>query len=1216
MKNIFILFAFSVLLSFSSSAQIATYTGSGGSSTAVVGVPNETVSVLQTAGFGANTPCGSGGISGITVNTIWSTYSTAGPRVFFKITPNAGYMLNVTGFTAGIRRSGAGPVNTRFAYSLDNGATWIDDGVNHLASSGGCGTTLVSSWGGGTLPTSISSTVNGIIIALFPFAPGLSTGTYQVNTIVINGSVVPSCTLPTAYSVTGGGAYCAGGSGVTIGLSGSQSGVTYQLYNGAAAVGTAVAGTGGTLSFGLLTAAGTYTVLATGSTAGCTTPMTGSAVVTVNPLPSAITGSLFVCQGSVNSLGSASAGGAWASGSTAVATIGAFSGTLAGITPGTSTITYTLSTGCNRTAVATVTPAPSAITGTPVVCQGLTTTLSNSVAGGAWSSGNLAVATVGAASGIVTGITGGTAVISYTSASCAPVAIVATVNPQEPVTGTPVVCVGETVTLANANAGGTWTSSAGAFASVGAFTGIVAGISAGTSVISYMLPTGCTSTVVATINAAAATITGITNVCVGLTTALASTSAGGTWSSSNTLVATISASGVVSGAASGSTIISYTLPTGCAATVVVTVSPLPAAITGSTFVCQGSAVTLSNASPGGVWSSSNPSVAAVSLSGVVSGIAIGTANITYTLPTGCLTQIPVSVNPLPAAITGVSMVCIGLSAMLSDATAGGTWMSGNTMVATVGAGTGIVTGVAAGTSVISYVFGTGCYVVHTMTVNTPGAAIVGPAQICAGSNITLSNVVLGGIWSSSTPAVASVSTSGVVSGLSAGTTTVSYTTASCNPSVHSFTVHPLPAPITGIFNVCVGSVTTMATATTGGTWSSSSPLASISSSGVVTGLIPGTSAVITYTLPTGCITTVPIVVDSLPAPIAGPDSVCKGRSVTLSDATAGGVWTSSNGTIATAIAATGVVMGVASGSVTISYTLVTGCHVEMNFRVKEPLPASVSIEMTPDTGILCSGTPVSFIAHAVNGGAHPAFMWQKFTVDTAVGDTFTYVPVHGDFISVFMTVDGICAAPDPATDYVYMNVYPSGTTPSITISTSTSPLELAYLGQVFTFYSDVTYGGSSPAYQWFRNDVAIPGATNSSFSTPMYRSEIIFCRVTGNPPCAVNTTGTSNSIIIHSSLDAGSMSAGEAKFLLFPNPNTGRFTLKGKAAAPVTEMLTIEVTNMLGQSVFVGQAMLQNGEVSYSLDLSIELAAGTYLLKLSSASVNEVFHFIVSTVED
>ena len=37
------------------------------------------------------------------------------------------------------------------------------------------------------------------------------------------------CTTPTLYSVTGGGPYCSGGSGVAVGLSNSEIGVTYQI---------------------------------------------------------------------------------------------------------------------------------------------------------------------------------------------------------------------------------------------------------------------------------------------------------------------------------------------------------------------------------------------------------------------------------------------------------------------------------------------------------------------------------------------------------------------------------------------------------------------------------------------------------------------------------------------------------------------------------------------------------------------------------------------------------------------------------------------------------------------------------------------------------------------------------------------------------------------------------------------------------------------------
>ncbi len=58
-------------------------------------------------------------------------------------------------------------------------------------------------------------------------------------------------------------------------------------------------------------------------------------------------------------------------------------------------------------------------------------------------------------------------------------------------------------------------------------------------------------------------ITGPSSLCVGSTITLADTTSGGTWSSSNTAVATIGSSGVVTAIAGGSTIISYTVTSSC-----------------------------------------------------------------------------------------------------------------------------------------------------------------------------------------------------------------------------------------------------------------------------------------------------------------------------------------------------------------------------------------------------------------------------------------------------------------------------------------------------------------------------------------------------------------------------------------------------------------------------------------------------------------------------
>jgi hypothetical protein len=77
--------------------------------------------------------------------------------------------------------------------------------------------------------------------------------------------------------------YCASGTGVNTPLDGSQIGVSYAIYYGASATGY-LTGTGTPLSFGPLTVAGVYTVLATDATSGCKRNMNGNSTVVIDPL--------------------------------------------------------------------------------------------------------------------------------------------------------------------------------------------------------------------------------------------------------------------------------------------------------------------------------------------------------------------------------------------------------------------------------------------------------------------------------------------------------------------------------------------------------------------------------------------------------------------------------------------------------------------------------------------------------------------------------------------------------------------------------------------------------------------------------------------------------------------------------------------------------------------------------------------------------------------
>ncbi len=577
--------------------------------------------------------------------------------------------------------------------------------------------------------------------------------------------------------------------------------------------------------------------------------------------------------------------------------------------------------------------------------------------------------------------------------------------------GPSTVCVGSTITATNTTSGGTWTSSTPANATVNASTGVITGVADGTTTISYAVQVGTTTLTVTkliTVNArpTVAAITGTLTLCesgsAASTTQLANATAGGSWSSGNTAVATVSSTGLVTGVAAGTAVITYTTAangSGCTntttATVTVNTKPTVAAITGTLAVCEGGSTTqLANATLGGTWSSSNTAFATVSSTGLVTSVAAGTVTITYTTAangSGCTNSatatVTVNAKPAIAAITGTLTVCEGGSTtQLANATTGGAWISSNTAVAIVSSA-GLVTGLTAGTVTITYTTaanGSGCSssTTATVTVNARPAvtAITGTLLVCEGGSTTqLANATTGGSWSSSNTAIATVSSTGVVTGVTAGTATITYTTAAngsgcTNSTTATVTVNSRPAvtAITGALTVCEGGSTTqLANSTTGGSWSSSNTaVATVNNAGLVTGVTPG-SVTITYTTAangSGCTnsTTVGVTVNALPtvAAISGASTTSVGSSTVFSSTTPGGVWSSASPAIAT-VNNSGIVTGVSVGTGVITYTVTTsGCTTSVNKTIAVTgSPASNTLPIIADiTKTGTKDTPVPFTA--------------------------------------------------------------------------------------------------------------------------------------------------------------------------------------------------------------------------------------------------------------
>ena len=204
--------------------------------------------------------------------------------------------------------------------------------------------------------------------------------------------------------------------------------------------------------------------------------------------------------------------------------------------------------------------------------------------------------------------------------------------------------------------------------------------------------------------------------------------------------------------------------------------------------------------------------------GLVTGLRPGTQLITYSLGTGCSVNVTVTVDTPPAVITGTMNVCAGLTTALADASTGGGWSSGALGTATVDS-RGVVTGVAGGIATISYLPASGCAATANVTVNALPATIGGTPTVCEGMTTALTETTTGGTWSTGSSTTATVSTSGVVTGGTAGTVSIIYTLPTGCLTATSVYVNTAPVAITGTTAMCLGSGTTLTDASTGGTWS-------------------------------------------------------------------------------------------------------------------------------------------------------------------------------------------------------------------------------------------------------------------------------------------------------------------------------------------------------------------------------------------------------------
>ncbi len=924
---------------------------------------------------------------------------------------------------------------------LDGSAT----GISYQLYVGGVPTGAPLAGTGSALDFGLQTTM-GVYIVVATDTTTLCTNNMNgVSTVIIN-------PLPTVFNMTGGGAYCAGGTGVSVGLDGSVAGVSYQLIYLGSPTGAPLAGTGFALDFGLQTGGGDYTVVATDTATLCTNNMAGTATVTVNPLPTAfnVTGGGEYCVGGTGynvgidgsetgilytlfldgfPVGSPMVGTGFAI-DFGVQSAGGVYSVMAG----------NMTTGCfnsmNNTVSIVVNPLPIAynVTGGGTMCAGtpgFDIQLSNSETGVNY---QLYINTLpyGAPIGGTTGSPvdfgvlafPGTYLVVGTNATTGCIALmtdsaVIIVNPTPgPINGVSEICSNTSTLLTDTSAGGVWTSNDYSIASVDA-SGVMTGINAGVTTITYSFATGCNATFDVTIDAtpAAFTVTGGGSLCAGgagfdvalsgseltvtyqlyINTLPYGTPVAGTGSAIDFGVFDVPGSYYIVGTNASGTC--NALMTDSA---LIILNPSPGPINGLTSICVNSSTTLTDTAAGGVWSSNDFMIASIDAGGVMTGINGGVTTITYTLPSTCYATADVTVNSLPivAAITGVTNECVGSSSLLADATTGGIWSSTDTSIATIDA-SGMVTGMSAGIVTISYTVtdGFGCVGAATTadTVNTIPVvpAITGEMSVCVNATVTLSDDMAGGVWSSGDVTIATIDpVLGKLTGVTAGTVDITYT-------------------VTGASG-CTGFATSVAT------------------------------------------------VNGLPSvdTITGLTSVCAGFTIMLTDATIDGTWSSSDMAVAT-VNASGMVTGIAPGTATIYYTVsnTLGC---MNMAARDITVgnAITGVAILPGGNVThCGGAPINLVVSTTDTTL--TYQWSINGFDIAGATNGSYIADSVGYFTVTLN-NGTCNATITGTDVI--------APPNPIISYNST--------------GNYLYTSTYATYQWYRNGTLIPGATSSILSSP------------------------------------------------------------------------------------------------------------------------------------
>lgn len=143
---------------------------------------------------------------------------------------------------------------------------------------------------------------------------------------------------------------------------------------------------------------------------------------------------------------------------------------------------------------------------------------------------------------------------------------------------------------------------------------------------------------------------------------------------------------------------------------------------------------------------------------------------------------------------------------------------------------------------------------------------------------------------------------------------------------------------------------------------------------------------------------------------------------------------------------------------------------------------------------------------------------------------------------------------------------------------------------------------SGTGYQWFLNGNPIPGATGPTYQA--IQNGNYYVEFIGPNGCRTRT------YILEYTIQVGIVELSIFDVLdVYPNPGNGFINVRGQL--PTMEDVTIELTNMLGQTLMPGIQLNNTDKFNQSVDIS-QFANGVYFIRVQAADSRVVVRYIKS----